>query len=132
MKKFDEQLLRLKSLAGVASDQEIAALLGLSKAALSDRKKRDAFPLDKLKALAMDRPDLNIDVIYVMTGDYTSVYQAKEMLATQSVVGADPKNSQGINIREQALLQHFRKATEEGKKAIEATAKALAREGSDK
>lgn len=68
MKKFDEQLLRLKAELKETEDQAIAAYLGLTKAAFSDRKRRDAFPADKLRALAQLRPDLNIDVDYVLTG----------------------------------------------------------------
>lgn len=68
MKKFDEQLLRLKAELKETEDQAIAAYLGLTKAAFSDRKRRDAFPADKLRALAQQRPDLNIDVDYVLTG----------------------------------------------------------------
>lgn len=77
VKKFELQLLRLKTAVGVTGDQDIAALLGLSKAAFSDRKKRDAFPEDKLRALAATRPELGIDVNYVLTGEYLSVAQAK-------------------------------------------------------
>jgi hypothetical protein len=68
MRKFDQQLLRLKSMLGVTSDQDVAALLGLSKAAFSDRKRRDAFPEDKLLALVATRTDLAIDPQYVLTG----------------------------------------------------------------
>lgn len=68
MRKFDQQLLRLKSVLRVTSDQEVASLLGLSKAAFSDRKRRDAFPEDKLLALVALRPDLYIDAEYVLTG----------------------------------------------------------------
>lgn len=68
MRLFDEQLLRLKQALGLAEDQAVASALGLSKAAFADRKKRDAFPADKLKALAADRPELKLDVKYVLTG----------------------------------------------------------------
>lgn len=69
MKKFDEQLLRLKQIVKLTEDQDVAVLLGLSKAAFSDRKKRDAFPVDKLWALATRRPELRIDPMYVLMGD---------------------------------------------------------------
>lgn len=54
-------------------DRDIAALLGLSKAAFSARKARDSFPKDKLLALVSMRPDLKIDVGYVLTGDQARV-----------------------------------------------------------
>ena len=69
MRDFDERLLRLKQEAGIADDQGVAALLGLSKAAFSDRKRRNAFPEDKLLAAKVTRPDLNLDVAYVLTGE---------------------------------------------------------------
>lgn len=77
MREFDHQLLRLKAALGVTSDQAVAAALGMTKAAFSDRKKRGAFPEDKLRALVTLRPDLLIDPTYVLTGDYLSVAQAK-------------------------------------------------------
>lgn len=65
---FDRQLARLKSALGVSEDQEAAAALELSKAALSARKKRGSFPEKELRALAQQRPELEIDVAYVLTG----------------------------------------------------------------
>jgi transcriptional regulator with XRE-family HTH domain len=68
MKNFDEQLLRLKQMVKLTADKDVAGLLGMTKAAFSDRKKRGAFPEDKLGALAAQRPELLIDVNYVLTG----------------------------------------------------------------
>lgn len=65
---FDAQLRRLKAALGVREDQEAAKALGMTKAALSLRKKRNAFPRDKLVALATSRPDLGIDATYVVSG----------------------------------------------------------------
>lgn len=69
MKNFDEQLLRLKQAVKLTADQDVAALLGMSKEAFHQRKKRDAFPEDKLFALATKRPDLNLDVLGILAGD---------------------------------------------------------------
>lgn len=68
MKSFESVLLRLKAELKVPTDKEVGALLGLQEKALSARKRRDAFPEDKLRALAQQRPDLNIDVGYVLNG----------------------------------------------------------------
>lgn len=65
---FEQALLRLKERLGVASDKAVAELLGMGEKALNARKRRGAFPEDKLKALANDRPDLKLDVKYVITG----------------------------------------------------------------
>lgn len=67
-KKFGEALLRLKQQTQLHSDKAIAELLGLSEKAFSARKTRDVFPEDKLFALAAKRPDLEIDVAYVLAG----------------------------------------------------------------
>ena len=78
MNNFDEQLLRLKQAAKTTADKDVAALLGLTKAAFSDRKKRGAFPEDKLFALASRRPELQIDANYVLHGpDAKQVAAAK-------------------------------------------------------
>lgn len=69
MKSFGNVLLRLKAQTGLQADKEIAELLGISPTAFNDRKRRDAFPEDKLLALATRRPELNLDVDYVLTGN---------------------------------------------------------------
>jgi transcriptional regulator with XRE-family HTH domain len=68
MTDFDQKLLRLKQVLGLTEDQAVAAVLGLTKAAFSERKRRSAFPEDKVLALAARRPELNIDATYVFTG----------------------------------------------------------------
>ncbi|KAI5914594.1 helix-turn-helix domain-containing protein [Thauera sp. 2A1] len=66
---FTAQLVRLKYLLDVQEDQAAAEALGMSKAALSARKSRGSFPEKELRALAQRRPDLGIDVNYVLTGE---------------------------------------------------------------
>jgi transcriptional regulator with XRE-family HTH domain len=68
MRNFEKQLLRLKQAIGATKDQEVASALGMSPAAFSDRKKRDAFPVEKVYALAARHPDLQLDVDYIVTG----------------------------------------------------------------
>lgn len=65
---FSDSLVRLKHYLRVSKDQEVAAALGLSKTAFSERKKRNSFPEKELRALAQQRPELGIDVEYVLTG----------------------------------------------------------------
>jgi hypothetical protein len=62
---FEASLLRLKAALGVQSDKDVAAALGMSPTALNDRKKRDAFPVDRVRALASS---LNFDAEYVIGG----------------------------------------------------------------
>lgn len=66
---FEQRLLRLKQALQVSEDQEVAVALGMTRAALSDRKRRGAFPEDKLLALATRRPELNLDTHYVLSGE---------------------------------------------------------------
>ena len=68
MNLFNEVALRLKQQLQVTEDQQVAELLGLSKHAWMGRKKRESFPEKELYALAAKRPELNLDVDYVLTG----------------------------------------------------------------
>jgi transcriptional regulator with XRE-family HTH domain len=65
---FSDSLARLKHYLRVSKDQEVAEALGMSKTAFSERKKRSSFPEKELRALAQQRPELGIDVDYVLTG----------------------------------------------------------------
>lgn len=66
MNIFDVKLLRVKECLGVTADKDVAELLGMTKAAFSERKRRDAFPIEKLQELARAKPE--VDVFYVITG----------------------------------------------------------------
>jgi hypothetical protein len=68
MENFSEILGRLKHELRVSKDQEIADFLGMSKSAFAERKRRGAFPAEKLHAAASDRPELKLDADYVLTG----------------------------------------------------------------
>lgn len=68
MSQFEPRLLRLKAALNLSEDREIASLFGMEKSAFAARKRRDAFPDDKLYALALQRPELGIDVDFVLTG----------------------------------------------------------------
>lgn len=72
---FSASLSRLKHDLRVSKDQEVASALGLSKTAFSERKKRGSFPEKELRALAQQRPDLGIDVEYVLTGGRMSPHE---------------------------------------------------------
>lgn len=68
MNFFEEATLRLKQQLRVTEDKEVAEALGMSAGAWTKRKRRESFPEDKLFALAARRPDLNLDVAYILTG----------------------------------------------------------------
>ncbi len=68
MESFDAVLRRLKDALGVKDDQDVARALGMNKAAFSARKSRGSFPNDLVHALASRRPELGLDVPFVLTG----------------------------------------------------------------
>lgn len=120
MKQFDQQLMRLKSLLGVTSDQDVAALLDMSKAAFSDRKKRDSFPEEKLRALAHRRPDLPIDVDYVLKGETARMrYQQEHQREPASIAEITAyAMSEALKPDEQLLLEAYRGLTTTARKAL--------------
>ena len=68
MNFFDEAALRLKQQLKVTENKQVAEALGMTGNAWTMRKRRDAFPEMELRALAQQRPELGIDVDYVLTG----------------------------------------------------------------
>ncbi len=68
MDLFEKILLRLKEQLNIQTDKGVAEILGLSQKAFISRKLRNSFPEEKLLALTVRRPDLKIDVDYVLTG----------------------------------------------------------------
>lgn len=91
MSAFDDQLARLKLQLGMKRDIEVAAVLGLGRAALSDRKKRGTFPMDRVTQLAASRPDLNLDMHYILTGESKAFGERLDQLraASKAVAGLD-------------------------------------------
>lgn len=86
MSFFDEATLRLKQQLKKKNDKEVAELLGLSPVAWTGRKKRGNFPETELLALTAKRPDLGIDVGYVLNGVMDSTIPAA---ATEDIADAE-------------------------------------------
>lgn len=78
MNFFSGALQRLKYCLRVSKDGEVADALGFTKSAFAERKRRGAFPETELRALAQARPDLRIDVAYILTGVTTDERRAAE------------------------------------------------------
>lgn len=73
---FSEAALnRLKTALGKTKDKEVAAALGIGEKAFNARKTRNSFPEKELRALAQRRPELDIDVEYVLTGGRLSPHE---------------------------------------------------------
>lgn len=85
---FFSQVLRLKETLKVESDKEVAQALGIKPTTFNEKKRRDAFPEAELYALAAKRPELNIDVTYVLTGQRAGLLRPSVDAAIR-VLGAD-------------------------------------------
>ncbi|MDH3000166.1 hypothetical protein A1D23_08185 [Chelonobacter oris] len=65
---FSDIFDRLSKSVDKSAAKDIAAMLEMTPTALSERKKRNSFPEDKLHELAKRRPDLDLNVNYILTG----------------------------------------------------------------
>lgn len=111
MNDFAQQLGRLKIALGKSKDVEVADALGMAKTALAERKRRGSFPDRELYALAAKRPDLKIDVAYVLTGITSEAHsrlndlQAGLDLAAVSGAGAFSEMKMGGQLMAQQMGQ---------------------------
>ena len=92
--RFEGQLRRLKAALRVHEDQDAATALGMTKAALSLRKRRDAFPVDKLLALSSLQPELGLDVTYIVTG--STEMERMSLQRLQSVAPKEDKSEDAV------------------------------------
>ena len=99
-------LLRLKEQLGVPTDKEAAELLGLSDKAFNARKRRGSFPDDKLLALIAKRPELGLDIDYIVTG--TRATKFMEISDKHTPDHMQP----GQSGREASLLRNWRSLPE--------------------
>ena len=142
MRVFDSQLLRLKQALGITEDQDVANVLGMSKAAFSARKSRGAFPDDKLKALASDRPELRLDVKYVLSGVSDELERRLSAVSTASRIAGKVEGKRGrsevqqavfdalvgaLTEDEQRLVHYFRNSDDRGRALMLATGSTVAR-----
>lgn len=87
MNRFDEVLGRLKACLNVWRDQDVARYLCFSASAFSERKRRNSFPEKELIALAQRRPELAIDVNYVLTGrPYPAAIDGERVGANRALI----------------------------------------------
>lgn len=136
MTSFDEQMLRLKQVLGLTADQDIAALLRLTKSALSVRKRRDAFPIEAVERLAQTRPELRIDLRYIVTGESTQFLASLGMLREASKIHSDVAKRDALagemlalqpSSREAALLADFRHCSSSDQDVLTRIAATMAR-----
>lgn len=114
MNSFKEKLLRLKNELKISTDKEIAAILDMKPTAFAERKKTESFPEKELFALAAKRPDLNLDMDYILLGHRREVFERMEQAALKDMPAAeDPmfnihRDLGNVTVEESLLLQHFR------------------------
>ena len=128
MNFFEEASLRLKQQLKLTEDRQVAEAIGMTSNAWTMRKRRGAFPEKELRAAAQQRPDLQIDVNYVLTGGPNVAV----------AMGCDPKtvagpvamalatDAQAAQEDEARLLAAFRAADSAGRAAILMAAKGIA------
>lgn len=112
MNDFDNRMRRLKRVLGLSQDKDVATVLGMTKASLSDRKRRGSFPDDRVVALVAKYPDL--DVQFVLTGAGGSDRRAENSkLAAALGAGAGPLETlldsvirRGVEQRTRAEQEH--------------------------
>lgn len=92
MQSFKNSLERLKHELRVSKDSEVAARLGMSKTAFSDRKKRESFPEREVVRLSAQNPELDLDVTYVLTGERaTSIARRQLTELAKTVLTTEPE-----------------------------------------
>lgn len=64
MNHFTDILVRLKNALDVKTDKAIAEFLGIPASTFSKMKSQDRFPVERLKAMAVD-----LDVAFILTGE---------------------------------------------------------------
>lgn len=106
---FPYALIRLKKQLGVSKDQEVAEFLNMGKTAFSARKRRNSFPEKELYALAANRPDLKIDVNYVLLG-IDSQAQALHLTASPDDMNAAALTAQELRAISDVLMASFEAA----------------------
>lgn len=105
---FEEAALRLKQQLGVTQDRDVAGALNMTPRAWAGRKKNNSFPDAELYALAAKRPELSLDVNYVLTGASLSPRQSQlQALARQVTkkVASPEDREQSLKMLDQAELE---------------------------
>ena len=135
---FSDSLSRLKHLLRVSKDGEVAVALGMKKTAFSERKKRGSFPEKELRALAQQRPELGIDVEWVLHGSLqerrvaaaAAVY-AHSLEAVPQPAASEPFDGLAATDQESALVAHWKRCLPSDQQLLAALAARLAEKAED-
>ena len=106
---FEAKLNRLKTVLHVTKDKEAGEALGLKEKAFNARKTRGSFPEKELRALAQQRPELGLDVDYVLTG-VTEEESLRQRAALHAAAGISPVG-RIAQLAEKDLVENYRTCT---------------------
>lgn len=141
MKNFTDIVNRLKTVLSVTMDKDVAEILGMSKSAFAERKRRGVFPENALRLLELERPDLKLDINYILSGvrdpnnanneEIVNAIKASEVnmddypykISPSLIAPTDATNPVLLNMDEIQLLANFRRSDNQGKQLIADTAK---------
>ena len=123
MDSFKEKLLRLKNELNLEDDKDVAEILGLGVKAFSARKTRNSFPEKELFALMAKRPDLNLDIDYILLGHRRETYEAIAQEMLKDMPKTDLSDKTGL------LVQLFMQCDDQGRAAILSVAQTMAAMG---
>lgn len=141
MENFTNIVNRLKTELSVTMDKDVAEILGMSKSAFAERKRRGVFPENALRLLELERPDLKLDIDYILSGvrepnstnneDLVNAIKATEInmddypfkVSPSLIAPSDATNPVLLNMDEINLLANFRRSDNRGKQLITETAK---------
>jgi|GEM_PF-1313269 len=113
------RLKEMREMKGL-SQIEVAEYLDVNVKTVGRWEREIPIPSDKLLKLS----ELGIDIIYVLTGEFTSVYQATRRIADLNTVIEPPGKynvASSDDLRAAEVAEKFRDLEEAEKQAIEAT-----------
>lgn len=123
MDSFKGKLIRLKNELNVETDKEVAEYLGMTNNAFTVRKSRNSFPEKELFALKAKRPDLDLDMDYILLGHRRETYEAMEKEELKDMPKPDFSDKTGL------LVQLFMQCDDQGRAAILSVAQTMAAMG---
>lgn len=119
MNFFEEATLRLKQQLKVSEDQQVAEFFGMTGKAWTARKRRESFPEKELWALAGSRPELNLDVDYILNGDKSLIEIIDRFLDYCGLSSAEADEKLGLKPGTVARALSFRLQAEPRRKSTD-------------
>lgn len=123
---YDLCLNRAKEVLNVRFDKDLANILGMPTTTFNTKKKAFDFPDVELYALCSKRPELNIDMDYILTGISSSSYERS--IADAGINSDFPEllNDLHLSDEEKQLIRDFRRCDRVGKEAGKKVLRAMA------